>query len=76
MSYCTFSRVRLNLSDKKNIQINYSIILIYLYREMVDVAVFSNIILCICVTFGVCMYSLAGLLIVVLLWVCLQVSVM
>ena len=29
-----------------------------------------------CVTFGVCMYSLAGLLIVVLLWVCLQVSVM
>ena len=28
------------------------------------------------VTFGVCMYSLAGLLIVVLLWVCLQVSVM
>ena len=28
------------------------------------------------VTFGVCMYSLAGLLIVVLLWVCLHVSVM
>ena len=27
-------------------------------------------------TIGVCMYSLAGLLIVVLLWVCLQVSVM
>ena len=28
------------------------------------------------VTFGVCMYSMAGLLIVVLLWVCLQVSVL
>ena len=28
------------------------------------------------VTFGLCMYSLAGLLIVVLLWVCLHVSVM
>ena len=28
------------------------------------------------VTFGVAMYSLAGLLIVVLLWVCLQVSFM
>ena len=28
------------------------------------------------VTFGICMYSLADLLIVVLLWVCLHVSVM
>ena len=28
------------------------------------------------VTFGVCMYSLVGLLIAVLLWVCLQMSVM
>ena len=28
-----------------------------------------------CVTFGVCMCSLVGLLIAVLLWVCVQVSV-
>ena len=28
------------------------------------------------VTFGVCIYSLAGLLIAIRLWVCLQVSVM